>query len=118
MRRRALVLVPLSLCLTGRASSAQSSLPAIAPQVQCASLRGFNPKITEAPTQVTDAREAQVEGRPMCVVKGYVSPQINLEVRLPMQGWTQRYLQTGCGGLCGSLSIRVINGQPMARTIS
>ena len=107
MRRRALVLVPLSLCLTGRASSAQSSLPAIAPQVQCASLRGFNPKIAEAPTQVTDAREAQVEGKQMCVVKGYVSPQIQFEVRLPLQGWTQRYLQTGCGGLCGSLSIRV-----------
>jgi feruloyl esterase len=43
----------------------------------------------------------------MCVVKGYVSPQIQFEVRLPLQGWTQRYLQTGCGGLCGNLSVRV-----------
>ena len=70
-------------------------------------MRGFNPKIAEAPTQITDAREAQVEGKQMCVVKGYVSPQIQFEVRLPLQGWTQRYLQTGCGGLCGNLSIRV-----------
>jgi len=107
MRTRALVLVVLSLCLTGRASSAQSTLPTVAPTVACASMRGFNPKIAEAPTQITDAREAQVEGKQMCVVKGYVSPQIQFEVRLPLQGWTQRYLQTGCGGLCGNLSIRV-----------
>jgi hypothetical protein len=90
-----------------RGSGAQSALPAVAPTVPCPSLRGFNPKIAEAPAQITDAREAVVEGKPMCVVKGYVSPQIQFEVRLPMQGWTQRYLQTGCGGLCGNLSVRV-----------
>src|SRR6476661_4534500 len=102
----AAALVLLSLCVAGRAAGAQPSLPAVAPTVPCASLRSFNPKIPEAPTQLTDAREAQVEGKPMCVVKGYVSPQIQFEVRLPMQGWTQRYLQTGCGGLCGSLTVR------------
>jgi Tannase and feruloyl esterase len=42
----------------------------------------------------------------MCVVKGYVSPQVQFEVRLPLKGWAQRYLQTGCGGLCGNLSIQ------------
>jgi len=107
MHTRALVLVLSSLCIAGRASSAQTALPPVAPTVSCVSLRSFNPKIAEAPAQLTDAREAQVEGKPMCVVKGYVSPQIQFEVRLPLQGWTQRYLQTGCGGLCGNLSVRV-----------
>jgi feruloyl esterase len=79
----------------------------VAPKVSCVSLRGFDPKIAEAPAQIGDAREAQVEGKAMCVVRGYVSPQVQFEVRLPMQGWTQRYLQTGCGGLCGTLSVRV-----------
>jgi feruloyl esterase len=105
--QRVRMLVLVSLCIAGRASGAQSSLPAVAPKVACASLRGFDPKIAEAPAQITDARETQIEGKAMCVVKGYVSPQIQFEVRLPMQGWTQRYLQTGCGGLCGSLSVRV-----------
>ena len=48
----------------------------------------------------------QIDGRPMCVVTGYVSPQIQFEVRLPLHGWTQRYVQTGCGGLCGALAVR------------
>jgi hypothetical protein len=26
-------------------------------------------------------------------------------LRLPINGWTQRYVQTGCGGLCGSANI-------------
>jgi Tannase and feruloyl esterase len=48
---------------------------------------------------------AATRGTRMCVVQGYVSPQIRFEVRLPLQGWTQRYLQTGCGGLCGNLRV-------------
>src|SRR5512133_1990626 len=107
MQTRVRVLVLLSLCIAGRATGAQSTLPPVAPKVACASLRAFDPKIAEAPTQIGDARETQIEGKPMCVVRGYVSPQIQFEVRLPMQGWTQRYLQTGCGGLCGTLSVRV-----------
>ncbi len=107
MQTRFRMLVLLSLCVAGRASGAQSALPPVAPKVACASLRGFDPKLAEAPTQIGDARETQVEGKPTCVVRGYVSPQVQFEVRLPMQGWTQRYLQTGCGGLCGTLSVRV-----------
>lgn len=68
-------------------------------------VRGFDPRIPEAPTQITDAREAEVEGKSMCVVKGYVSPQVQFEVRLPIYGWTQRYLQTGFGD--GAHDLRV-----------
>src|SRR5436190_5055972 len=106
MHTRTPALVLLSLCIAVRASGAQAALPPVAPKMSCAVLRGFDAKIPEAPAQISDAREAQIEGKAMCVVRGYVSPQIQFEVRLPTQGWTQRYLQTGCGGLCGSLSVR------------
>jgi hypothetical protein len=49
----------------------------------------------------------------VCDVKGTIGPGASLfELQLPTQGWTQRYLQTGCGGLCGNLSINA----PMAST--
>lgn len=140
-------LFPSALLLVGLAvlpAAAQTAMTPVEPKVSCASLRGFDPRIPGAPTQITDAHELTVDptqggqqaGRPvgfqgvppggapngppdknpdnsgaatrgtrMCVVEGYVSPQIRFEVRLPLQGWTQRYLQTGCGGLCGSLRI-------------
>ena len=81
---------------------AARSLPAVAPSVPCQSLKAFDPKLSDYPTQITDARE--IDGQ--CRVQGIVSPQIRFEVRLPLQGWTQRFLETGCGGLCGQLEIR------------
>lgn len=38
-----------------------------------------------------------------CNVKGYITPQIQFEMRLPTQNWNDRYLQVGCGGYCGGL---------------
>ena len=35
------------------------------------------------------------------MVKGYVAPTIQFELRLPTARWTGRYLQGGCGGNCG-----------------
>lgn len=36
-----------------------------------------------------------------CLVKGYVAPQTEFELRLPLTGYTGRFLQGGCGGMCG-----------------
>jgi feruloyl esterase len=38
-----------------------------------------------------------------CKVKGYVTPQVQFEVRLPTQNWNRHYLQVNCGGYCDSL---------------
>jgi feruloyl esterase len=46
---------------------------------------------------------------PYCDVKGNIDPHVGFEVRLPLAGWTQRFLQTGCGGYCGEVSLRVEN---------
>jgi feruloyl esterase len=53
----------------------------------------------------------QPDSQPYCEVEGIVDPAIRFEVRLPTAGWSQRYLQLGCGGLCGSIQMRVDHGQ-------
>ncbi len=40
-----------------------------------------------------------------CNVTGTIAPQDHFDIQLPLTTYTQRYLQTGCGGLCGTLSI-------------
>jgi len=64
--------------------------------------------VVGAPTHITSA-VAVADGKPapFCDVMGYVEPAIKFEVRLPLAGWTQRFVQTGCGGLCGNLNIRL-----------
>jgi feruloyl esterase len=36
-----------------------------------------------------------------CVVKGYVAPQVQFTLYLPTKTYSGRYLQGGCGGMCG-----------------
>ncbi|MBL7622472.1 tannase/feruloyl esterase family alpha/beta hydrolase [Frankia sp. AgW1.1] len=36
-----------------------------------------------------------------CSVKGFVAPRVDFELKLPVATWQGRYLQEGCGGLCG-----------------
>src|SRR5215831_16871276 len=40
-----------------------------------------------------------------CDVKGNIAPQEQFEAFLPASTWRQLYLQTGCGGFCGTVSI-------------
>jgi Tannase and feruloyl esterase len=42
--------------------------------------------------------------QPYCDVVGYVPSQVKFQVKLPTQGWTQRFVMSGCGGYCGSFN--------------
>lgn len=81
-----------------------ANLAPVTPTVSCASLAGLD--LSGATGAKTDLSASEVAGaKPYCRVTGTIAPAIKFEVRLPMAGWTQRYLQTGCGGLCGNLRI-------------
>lgn len=88
-------------------------LSAIAPVAECGKLAAADiSAAVGAPTHITSAVAVE-NGKPApyCDVKGYVEPAIKFEVRLPLAGWTQRFVQTGCGGLCGELNIRLGNDE-------
>jgi hypothetical protein len=85
-----------------------SSLGPVTNMLGCAALGSIDlSKAVGASTKILSAvSQSTIHGR-VCVVKGNIAPNIQFEARLPVKGWTQRYLQTGCGGLCGELSINV-----------
>ena len=108
MFRTMLMAVAMLALLVGRAPAAQAgglaALGPVAPVATCASLAGLD--LSGATVAVTTLTASEVAGaKPYCQVTGQIAPAIRFEVRLPLAGWTQRYLQTGCGGLCGSLRI-------------
>ena len=84
-------------------------LPTISAKANCADLtKVVLSAIAGNGSRITSATEkAGVAGASVCSVSGTLAPTINFQVDLPMKSWTQRYLQTGCGGLCGSLNINV-----------
>jgi hypothetical protein len=83
-------------------------LPVLDPRMECAALAGVDVSAeVGAGTGITAAGPATATpGYPVCDVKGVIAPQIQFQVQLPTRTYRQRYLQTGCGGLCGTLAIR------------
>lgn len=61
--------------------------------------------IVDAPTQLTEARliAATPNAPAHCNVRGYVTPTIGIEMKLPLANWNGKLLKMGCGGFCGVL---------------
>ena len=89
----------------------RAALAAVAPVIDCTKLDQVDiSSAVGARTHLTSS-EIVTDGKPAayCRVTGYVEPMVKFEVRLPLKTWTQRFVQTGCGGLCGNLNIRLGN---------
>jgi hypothetical protein len=57
--------------------------------------------IPGAPTQITAVSvKDSMNGTRMCVVNGYVAPQVGFRILLPLTTWNGKYMQNGCGGQC------------------
>ena len=116
---RRVALLTITVCMSCIAAFAQSpaasvssaTLSAVSPIMDCAKLTAVEMnRQVGAKTFITSA-VAVPDGTPApyCRVNGYVEPMVKFEVRLPLTEWTQRFVQTGCGGLCGDLNIRLGN---------
>jgi feruloyl esterase len=85
----------------------------VAPRLVCAALAQPEPgggvpdfgATPGAPTRLSSASvvAATASTPELCDVKGYVSAQVQFELKLPTKTWQGRYLQNGCGGFCGAI---------------
>lgn len=97
-------------------SSSQASQPGlqnlsrILPVIGCDKLTSVDiSSAVGSATHITSAHEIQYPNAPYCDVKGYVEKSVQFEVKLPSKTWTQRYVQLGCGGLCGNLNVQPVD---------
>lgn len=92
---------------------ATTTLPIIKPVIACEKLStlSFSDKTGETVT-VKSAEILKTTKGNFCKITATIAPAIGLEVVLPETQWTQRFLQVGCGGLCGNinLSLSAANG--------
>ena len=91
---------PRSATAATRAKTAPRAAAAatVAPVIACGQLASDDfSNVPGAPTVVLSATQASG----ICQVAGYIAPQEQFLLTLPVSGYTGRYLQQGCGGLCG-----------------
>jgi Tannase and feruloyl esterase len=121
-----MAMVMASACFTGSASAAGNGHATAAPRTAAAQaspvnrLHVVNPVVTcgqlatldlaaMTGTAVSVASATTTTATPggwtACDVHGNIAPQEQFEAFLPTSTWRQLYLQTGCGGFCGSVSI-------------
>ena len=88
--------------------SAVDSLPVVTPAVACQQLAAMDlAALTGQPVSIGSAAvtTATPGGWEACDVRGVIAPQEQFQALLPTSTWRQLYLQTGCGGFCGSVNI-------------
>lgn len=116
-RRLAVVAVVLVALFAGsgaaaRVVTAPRLVPgAVAPVKGCADVARMDLAAAPGgPAEIGSATAVAADDNPhghwaACDVKGTIAPQTQFEVLLPTATYQGRYLQTGCGGYCGNVSI-------------
>jgi hypothetical protein len=92
----------------GRAQTA-STLSIVKPAMECSALANASLREAVGVDVALQASTVATAQGPFCHVSGVIAPSIHLEVDLPLERWTQRLLQAGCGGLCGNINASIGN---------
>lgn len=74
------------------------------PVIACGELASIHydfGNVPDAPSYVLSATQTGGGGAAVCHVTGYIAPQEQFQLALPVSTYTGQYLQSGCGGLCG-----------------
>ena len=97
----------MGMGLLGSIDGARAAeLAVVAPVKSCPEIKALDLSRGAAGPARIDSAEITADGaQQFCIVKGYVAPAVNFIIRLPASGWTQRYLQLGCGGYCGGATL-------------
>lgn len=86
---------------SGQAQAAPAGrldLAVVKPVASCDALSALRFEgVTDAPTTITSARIEQTGKGAYCRVEGTVAPAIGFTVELPMERWTQRFLENAMG---------------------
>ena len=96
-----------SLGTDARAADYQS-LSVVKPVVACEQLsKAELGQAVGAAVAIQSAAVRDTDKGKFCKVTGTIAPAVGFEVDLPIDRWTQRYFQAGCGGLCGDINASI-----------
>ena len=116
MKSMVLAMIALAV-MSGLAEAAPSAAESVEVQ-QCEALGSTDfSRIQDAPTQITEAKliERKDDLPAYCQVKGYVTPQVGFEIRLPVNNWNGKFMETGCAGSCGVIAINWLCPDPLRK---
>lgn len=104
----AAVTLVVGLLLALAPSAAVAAREALPPVIGCDELAGLDVSAVLGTTgTVTSAEVVGAGDAAYCSVRIHAGTATEIEARMPMQTWAGRYLQLGCGGMCGAIRFGV-----------
>jgi feruloyl esterase len=106
--------------LLGASAEQRDTPPSVsnAAVAQCKALESADfASIQDAPTQIARANLVEASGKnpAYCQVQGYVAPQVQFELRLPISNWNGKFLEVGSGGWGGAVSFLFLCDGPLRK---
>jgi hypothetical protein len=98
-------------CFTASAQTADyQNLPVVKPVIACEQLAKTDlSKVAGAAVTLQSVAVVDTPKGQFCKIKGSIEPEDGFEVDLPLDHWTQRFVEPGCGGDCGTIRATVGN---------
>lgn len=84
-----------------------SDLPPVKPIISCSQLGQVDISHAVGANVSLKTEELDTPKGKYCRVMGNIDPAIGFEADLPVEHWTQRFAQTGCGAYCGSIRANI-----------
>jgi feruloyl esterase len=106
-------------CGTSARASDYQNLPVVKPVVSCDQLaKAELAQAVGVPMTIKSATERDTDKGKYCKVTGTIAPAVGFEVDLPLEHWTQRFVQAGCGGMCGTVNASIGNAGTCAPALN
>ena len=104
------LVLSILFCVVSACRAQMPSAPGIVkPVIDCSALASVSLRDAVGTDVTLQASTVDTPKGQFCHVTGLIAPAIHLEVDLPVQHWTRRLLQAGCGGLCGMINASIGN---------
>lgn len=110
--------LPLLFSASRMYASDYQKLSVVKPAISCESLGKID--ISQAVGEKTVLQTAVVDtpkGQ-YCKITGTFAPEDGFEVDLPLEHWTQRFVEPGCGGDCGMIRASIGNASSCAPALN
>jgi len=109
------VIAAISLGLASGSVLAQTAAIVSSPNAaaSCSALLSADfSHVEDAPLQLTDARVIAASGKSpaYCRVRGYIWPQVGIEMHLPLASWNGKFMEVGDGGWGGEMYLFLCKG--------
>ncbi|WP_146890994.1 tannase/feruloyl esterase family alpha/beta hydrolase, partial [Acetobacter oeni] len=99
-------------------NSAPSQLSVVKPVTECSGLAAATPATVEGAGVTAQSKALTTAKGTFCHVTGIIAPSIGFEIDLPQDRWTQRFVESGCGGLCGMINASIGNASRCAPALN